>query len=259
MLPATRSRGNSSRMIPKQSGKMPPPKPCRTRPNTTVSSEPPSAATSEPTPNTEQREHEHPALAEHVAEAAGDRRRDRGGEQVARQDPGDPARVGVEPVRELAQRGDQHRLRERERQRGDAEDQEAPHRVRAVVVGRHAVLGERRNGLGSPHRSAEPDPAVRFAIRTLLSDSVGGAGSNRGGSVAGGCPGAERYARDPARAARHAAVAGVDARAPAVRHVRARASCSTSPHARDSYAVAGPGRRRLRHRRGGRRAACRAA
>ena len=36
MLPATRSRGNSSRMIPKQSGKMPPPKPCRTRPATTT-------------------------------------------------------------------------------------------------------------------------------------------------------------------------------------------------------------------------------
>ena len=34
--PGTRSRGNSSRMIPKQSGKMPPPTPCMTRPATTI-------------------------------------------------------------------------------------------------------------------------------------------------------------------------------------------------------------------------------
>ena len=51
MLPATFSRGNSSRMIPKQSGKMPPPRPCSTRPATTTSSEVPSAATDEPAPN----------------------------------------------------------------------------------------------------------------------------------------------------------------------------------------------------------------
>ena len=51
MLDATRSRGNSSRMIPKQSGKMPPPRPCSARPTTTSSSERPSAATVEPAPN----------------------------------------------------------------------------------------------------------------------------------------------------------------------------------------------------------------
>ena len=134
MLPATRSRGNSSRMIPKQSGKMPPPMPWSTRPMTTTSSELPSAATVEPRPNASEREDEQPALAEHVAEPAGDRRGDRGGEQVAGQHPRDPARVGAELVRQLAERGDEHGLRERERERGHAEDEQAPHRVRASVV-----------------------------------------------------------------------------------------------------------------------------
>jgi hypothetical protein len=48
MLRATRAAGNSSRMIPKQSGKMPPPTPCRTRPATTTSSESVSADTTDP-------------------------------------------------------------------------------------------------------------------------------------------------------------------------------------------------------------------
>ena len=52
MLEATRSRGNSSRMIAKHSGKMPPPAPCSTRPATTSSSVSPSAATTEPAANT---------------------------------------------------------------------------------------------------------------------------------------------------------------------------------------------------------------
>ena len=51
MLLATFSRGNSSRMIPKQSGKMPPPAPCRTRPSTTTSRPVPSADTTEPAAN----------------------------------------------------------------------------------------------------------------------------------------------------------------------------------------------------------------
>ena len=48
MLEPTFSRGNSSRMIPKQSGKMPPPAPCRTRPATTTSRLVPSAEMTEP-------------------------------------------------------------------------------------------------------------------------------------------------------------------------------------------------------------------
>ena len=43
-----------------------------------------------------ERDDEQPALAEHVAEAAEDRRADRGGEQVARDRPGDAAGVGVQ-------------------------------------------------------------------------------------------------------------------------------------------------------------------
>jgi hypothetical protein len=52
MLRGTRSAGNSSRMIPKQSGNTPPPTPCRTRPATTTSSEDPSAETTDPAANT---------------------------------------------------------------------------------------------------------------------------------------------------------------------------------------------------------------
>ena len=49
MPPATSSAGNSSRTIPKASGKMPPPAPWMTRPMTITSSEVESAETSVPT------------------------------------------------------------------------------------------------------------------------------------------------------------------------------------------------------------------
>jgi len=39
MPPATRSRGNSSRMIPNASGKMPPAAPCSTRPTSITASD----------------------------------------------------------------------------------------------------------------------------------------------------------------------------------------------------------------------------
>ena len=48
MLPATRSRGNSSRMIPNASGKTPPPTPWMTRPTSSTDSEVASAETSVP-------------------------------------------------------------------------------------------------------------------------------------------------------------------------------------------------------------------
>ncbi len=47
----TRSRGNSSRMIPNDSGKTPPPRPCSPRPTIISPSELDSAATTEPTAN----------------------------------------------------------------------------------------------------------------------------------------------------------------------------------------------------------------
>jgi hypothetical protein len=43
--PATRSRGNSSRMIPNARGKIPPAAPCTTRPSSMIASEPASADT----------------------------------------------------------------------------------------------------------------------------------------------------------------------------------------------------------------------
>ena len=49
MLPATFSRGNSSRTIPKASGKMPPPAPWMIRPTIISPSELDSAETSVPT------------------------------------------------------------------------------------------------------------------------------------------------------------------------------------------------------------------
>jgi hypothetical protein len=50
MPPATRSRGNSSRMIPKARGKMPPPAPWTTRPATSSGIEVATADISVPTP-----------------------------------------------------------------------------------------------------------------------------------------------------------------------------------------------------------------
>ena len=118
-------------MIPKQSGKMPPPTPCSTRPATTTSSELPSAETAQPAAKKPSEMHEHPPLAEHVAEAPEDRRRDRGREQVAGERPGDPGLVGPEALLHVPERGDDHRLREREREPGQGQDGEAARRVRA--------------------------------------------------------------------------------------------------------------------------------
>ena len=83
MLEATFSRGNSSRMIPKQSGKMPPPAPCRTRPATTTSRLRAERGDDRAGGEDAERDDEQAALAEHVAEAAEDRGADGGGEQVA--------------------------------------------------------------------------------------------------------------------------------------------------------------------------------
>ena len=82
-----------------------------------------------------ERDDEQPALAEHVAEAAEDRRADGGGEQVARDRPGDAAGVGVQRARELGERRDQRRLREREGERREREDE------RGCAAGAGAELG----------------------------------------------------------------------------------------------------------------------
>ena len=129
----TRSRGNSSRMIPKHSGKMPPPTPCRTRPATTISSESPSAATTSRRAKKTERHHQEPALAEHVAEPPHQRREDGGGEEVAGERPGDAGGVGVEGGLELAERGDERRLGEGEGEGGGAQDEQAAHGLGAWV------------------------------------------------------------------------------------------------------------------------------
>ena len=87
---ATRSRGNSSRMIPNASGKIAPPTPWMTR--ATISTPMIVRERGEQRADAEhdERDDEHALLAEHVAEAADDRRQDRGAEQVRRQHPGRP-------------------------------------------------------------------------------------------------------------------------------------------------------------------------
>src|SRR3954468_19393608 len=83
--PATRSRGNSSRMIPNASGKMPPAAAWITRP-TSISARVPApnrhprerpGDRRDERPDAQQAEHEHeqPLLAVHVAEPPDDRRR----------------------------------------------------------------------------------------------------------------------------------------------------------------------------------------
>ena len=58
-------------------------------------------------------------------------------------------------IGQLAERGDQHRLRERERERGHAEDEQAPHRVRTGVrVCDMRLPGERETDWGVRNRSA---------------------------------------------------------------------------------------------------------
>ena len=76
--------------------------------------------------NGEQRERdrEQPLLAEHVTEAAEDRRRDRRDEEIRGDHPGDAARRGAELALEVAQGRDDRRLREDEGEGAEAEDQE---------------------------------------------------------------------------------------------------------------------------------------
>ncbi len=73
MLPATFSRGNSSRTIPKARGKTPPPAPWMTRPTIIGTSAVERAETSVPTASRPKRVEEQALLAVHVAEAAEDR------------------------------------------------------------------------------------------------------------------------------------------------------------------------------------------
>ena len=115
----TRSRGNSSRMIPKASGKIAPPAPWITRATISTSMLVASAASSVPTARTTSGD-EHALLAEHVAQAADDRRQDRGAQQVGGEDPRDRGGRRVQVVLDLRQRRRDERLQDRERDAASA-------------------------------------------------------------------------------------------------------------------------------------------
>ena len=111
-------------------------------------------------PTREQHEHrgQHPALAVEVAELADDRRRDRGADQEAGQDPRDGRRRRVELLRQRRQRGHDERLRERER---DA-------RARSASAGRASDAAA-----GSPPLAAyeRQPPAMRRAISVKVAST----------------------------------------------------------------------------------------
>ncbi len=116
-------------MIPNESGKTAAAEPWIARPAIRTSIECESAQTSEPAANSDQADHEHALLAEHVAEPADDRGGDRGGEQESGEDEGDRGRRGAQVLLDGGQGGGDHRLLEGEGKRRD--DQ---HGERAAVV-----------------------------------------------------------------------------------------------------------------------------
>ena len=128
-------------MIPKASGKTAPPTPWIARPAISSPIECESAQTSEPRAKTTSVDEQHPLLAEHVAEAADDRRRDRRGQQVGGEHEGDRGRRGAEVLLDRGQRRGDHRLRERVGERAQDE-----HAEREVVV--LALGGRSRRQLG---------------------------------------------------------------------------------------------------------------
>ncbi len=141
MLPATFSRGNSSRMIPNASGKIPPPAPCTTRAMISTGSEPASAATSVPTARIDERPDEQVLLAVHVAEPADDRRADGRGEQIAGQDPGDAVLARVEAVLDRRERRHDRGAEERKREACDRKHEQRQVRVQPLGrgIGRHCA------------------------------------------------------------------------------------------------------------------------
>ena len=112
----------------------------------------------------DQRHEQHPLLAEHVAEAADDRRRHRGGQQVGGEDEGDRGRGGAEVVLDRGQGRGDHRLRERVGERAQHE-----HAEREVVVLAHD---------GWRHECSSIAAASVRSRRAALSRSSGASDSN---------------------------------------------------------------------------------
>jgi hypothetical protein len=125
----TRSRGNSSLMIAKLSGKTAPPSPWTHR--NAISDQTFHAKIRGDAPDEEdgQADDEQPALAVLVAKLAEDGRRDGGHEQEAREEPRRPRGRRVQIALQRRQRGHDHRLLQ-----GERKPREREHREREVVV-----------------------------------------------------------------------------------------------------------------------------
>ena len=103
--PATRSRGNTSRMMPKARGKIAPPSPWITRAPIMTGKLVASAASNVPPGDPGEHDHEHSLLAEHVAETPRYGRSDRRGHEVRREDPCDTGRRRVKILLQCRERG----------------------------------------------------------------------------------------------------------------------------------------------------------
>ena len=125
---ATRSRGNSSRMMPMASGKIAPPAPWMARPAIEHGQRAADGGDQRADAEDGQRDEQPALLAVHVAQAAEQRRGDRRGEQEGGQQPGGVGRAGVELVLQLGQRRDDHGLRQRVGQRGAGQRQQGARR-----------------------------------------------------------------------------------------------------------------------------------
>ena len=114
---ATRSGGNSSRMIPKASGKTAPAAPCTARPATSRAMLCDRAAISEPIANRQSTATSVRSLPNMSPTRPEDRRGHRGGEQVDGEHPGHRCRRGAELGLDRGQRRRHHRLQQRVGQR----------------------------------------------------------------------------------------------------------------------------------------------
>ena len=111
-------------MIPKASGKMAPPTPWIVRARIMTRQRRRERGEQRAAGEPGEHDDERPLLPEHVAEAARDRRRDRGGEEVRREDPRNAGGGGVELVLERGRAGHDERLQHRVAAAAEREDRE---------------------------------------------------------------------------------------------------------------------------------------
>ena len=194
--PATRSRGNSSRMIPNASGKIAPPSPWIVRAPIITGSVVASAASSVPAREPDEHHHERPLLAEHVAQAAGDRRRHRRGEEVGGEDPRHACRRRVEIVLKRRQRRHDERLEHGERCAAEGEDSEHEAGARRGRLRRHprriyhkrsmpSAYSSSRRPAAAPRRAGEPRTHPRSGPRERSPSSASTRASRRSRGRAG--------------------------------------------------------------------------